>query len=214
MKLISNRSIPVVILAIFYLVGFIGFHFDISRSLFIFLTPFTLLATFTFLILYHNQYTPGFLIASIIIIITGYFIEVVGVNTGIIFGDYVYGSTLGFKLLKTPLIIGINWLLLSYSCYLIIKPSTFPKFSKPFLAAYLMLAYDIVLEHVAIKFDMWSWESNSIPFQNYIAWFVISFIFQLVMTFFDKNFSNVMAFPLFVIQFLFFLLINISFYLF
>jgi putative membrane protein len=36
-------------------------------------------------------------------------LEVVGVKTGLIFGEYKYGSTLGIKLFEVPLIIGFNW---------------------------------------------------------------------------------------------------------
>jgi putative membrane protein len=44
----------------------------------------------------------------LIIAVAGFFIEAIGVNTGLIFGNYVYKTTLGWKFLETPLIIGVN----------------------------------------------------------------------------------------------------------
>jgi putative membrane protein len=50
-----------------------------------------------------------------LIAVAGFFIEAIGVNTGLIFGNYVYKTTLGWKFLETPLIIGVNWILLTCS---------------------------------------------------------------------------------------------------
>ena len=39
--------------------------------------------------------------------------EILVVSYGIIFGNYKYGEILGYKVLGVPLIIGINWCILS-----------------------------------------------------------------------------------------------------
>ena len=46
----------------------------------------------------------------------GFLVEVIGVNYGIIFGNYTYGKVLGFKVLNVPLMIGVNWFFLSIAC--------------------------------------------------------------------------------------------------
>ena len=80
----------------------------------------------------------------------GFLIEALGVNTGIIFGHYSYGKGLGLKIFNTPVIIGINWLFLSYTCvsvsnYLVKSPTI-----RFLMAPALMLALDSALEQVEI----------------------------------------------------------------
>ena len=42
--------------------------------------------------------------------------EILGVNYGLIFGKYDYGDNLGLKLLGVPLLIGLNWVVLTFIC--------------------------------------------------------------------------------------------------
>ena len=39
----------------------------------------------------------------------GFSAELIGVHSGMLFGNYSYGNNLGLKLAEVPLIIGINW---------------------------------------------------------------------------------------------------------
>jgi putative membrane protein len=38
----------------------------------------------------------------------------------------------------------------------------------------LAVVFDLVLEPVAIALNYWQWAAVSVPFQNYVAWFVIA----------------------------------------
>ena len=60
---------------------------------------------------------PKQMLAFFLIFLLGFVVEVVGVQTGLIFGSYSYGATLGVKLFDTPLLIGLNWIFVSYSSY-------------------------------------------------------------------------------------------------
>ena len=42
----------------------------------------------------------------------GFGVEVIGVETGLLFGDYEYGSGLGPKVLKVPMLMGVLWWIL------------------------------------------------------------------------------------------------------
>ena len=114
----------------------------------------------------------------IAITILGFFVEVIGVKTGFIFGSYHYGAAMGIKVLAVPLLIGINWSILLYST------SQFCRFKSEILnaifGAFLMTILDYFIEQSASKFDFWHWKNNHIPLQNYIAWFLISFILNLI----------------------------------
>lgn len=82
--------------------------------------------------------------------------------------------------------------------YAIVLPSAF------------MIGYDIVMEQVAPRMDMWSWEGGIIPLQNYIVWGVLSLLFHALRYVMKIPIRNRMAGFLFVVQVLFFVIILMS----
>lgn len=207
MNLYPKNRIPVFevkkFIIIFYIVGTLGFLIPYTRELFIKITPFALILNVYLLALYHQTYTRKTLLVFSIIYILGFLIEVIGVNTGVIFGNYQYGSGLGLKLFKTPLLIGINWLFLTYTSISILSNFRLNKLLIIVLAPFLMLIYDFVLEQIAPKMDMWSWQGSSVPIQNYISWYLIAVVFAGMMKIFGINTKNTMSGVVLICQFIF-----------
>ena len=168
-------------LYVIFAVGIVGHIIPATRNLMLLLTPLTLFITSTVVIisLLKEKQTALFLWLIAFYVVT-FFIEVAGVKTGLIFGEYVYGDTLGFKILDVPLIIGINWVLIVLGTIGVAK--VLAKNSKfiPIIAAAIAVAFDYILEPVAIKYNYWIWAGNSVPLQNYAAWFMISFFAAFV----------------------------------
>jgi bisanhydrobacterioruberin hydratase len=192
--------------AIFYLVGVLGLSFPETRPLFIRLVPFALILGFAGVLLFHEaKWDLKTLAAFVLVYISGFVIESVGVNTGLIFGEYIYGKTLGYQIFETPLIIGMNWLFLVYVSSSLTERLNSGRFISFLLPPVLMVIYDLVLEQVAPDLGMWNWKNEVIPLQNYIAWFVVAFIFVLVFRFLNIKTSNKIAPLIFILQFLFFL---------
>ncbi len=175
MTFIKN-NIASFIIIIFHLVGFIGFQ--INPSYFKALSPVNLLLS-TFLVLY-TSYPLSWKTYLVLIIIgaIGFFVEVVGVKTGLIFGSYHYGRALGFSLVSVPLLMGVNWAMLIFACGNFIQSNN--KLLKAFVVASLMVLLDVFMESNAPKFDFWYWQNGIIPLQNFAAWFIISFLIQLL----------------------------------
>ena len=197
------------LLVIIYAAGFLGIHSS-YQNLFLSLTPFSLFISTILLFLNHKQFNKGFLIFCCITFLSGFFIEVIGVNTGIVFGEYGYGNTLGFKLNGVPLIIGINWLMLVYCTGSVFSRLNTNVFIKSLAGATLLVLLDIFIEPVAMKYDFWNWKNALVPFQNYIAWFLFAFLLLLV--FYKSNFNkeNKFATALIILQFVFFILMGIT----
>ena len=196
--------------AIFYLVGVLGLSFPETRPLFIRLVPFALILGFAGVLLFHEaKWELKTLTAFVLVYISGFVIESIGVNTGIIFGEYIYGKTLGYQIFETPLIIGMNWLFLVYVSSSLTEKINSGKFISFLLPPVLMVVYDLVLEQVAPDLGMWNWKNEVIPLQNYIAWFVLAFLFVLVFRLLNIKTSNKIAPLIFILQFLFFLLLMI-----
>jgi putative membrane protein len=134
--------------------------------------------------------------------------EWLGVHTGYLFGDYVYGESLGPKWFGVPIIIGINWVMLTVISASVIQLLKVHWLLKTLLATILMLLLDILIEPVAIVSDYWVW-NGEIPISNFIGWIIIAFILQTL--YFGAKLAepNKVGISLYIIQVLFFLTLNI-----
>jgi len=204
----SRNLVPVLI--IYYAAGVAGLIIPATRELFLILTPVSLLLTFILLYLFHERFDTRFWMTSAAIFLAGFLVEMAGVETGWIFGDYEYGGTLGPGPLGTPLMIGINWLMLVYCSSHIAGRFVEPLYFRAVVAAALMVVYDFALEPAAMRLDMWNWESGIVPLQNYIAWFIVAFFLNYLAG--QMRFTagkNKLATPLFFIQLVFFIVLDI-----
>jgi putative membrane protein len=197
-----------VLLIIFYSVGFFGFNFPATIPLFLKLTPYTLLLSFTVLLSFHRPWNFKFILLGLFIMIAGYSVEAIGVSTGLIFGSYTYGPNLGVKLWHTPPMIGINWLMLTYIGYIFFKNRPWPIYVKILAGAAVLVGYDVILEPMAMKLYMWDWENGVIPFQNYAAWFVLSVFFISLFYMLRIEASNKIAAAVFFVQVGFFVILE------
>lgn len=207
----TNSAIGAFLLMAMYIVGIIGMTLPIRDS-FALLTPLNLTLSLALVLRHHAHWTPRFIVTIIVCAIAGYASEVIGVHTGLIFGDYHYGSTLGLQWLEVPLILTINWLMLLYCAAMVINHfwHHFHPVLKAALSAMLMVALDVLIEPVAMKLDFWMWAGGHIPLQNFAGWFVIALLLQLLLQYsMPRDTRNHMAVLLFGLQILFFGALNI-----
>ncbi len=208
---ISTEGIAIITLLILYLVGIVGITQNVHPE-FILLTPLNLLLSFLIVIAFH-PYKKDYKFSLFLIFsyLVGFGAELYGVQTGLLFGEYAYGRVLGPKIWGTPLIIGVNWMLLCYATG-VTTNHIFPKtawFLKGIIAALLMVGLDILIEPVAIRYDFWSWAQGEPPLQNYLGWFLVSLPLLLTFVKMYGTLRNKVALALFVLQILFFAMLNI-----
>lgn len=196
-----------IFLVIFFSVGVLGFSIETTHGLFQRLVPLNLLVSTILLFLFHQKWEIRQILIFAGIALAGFLVEMAGIHTGVVFGSYSYGNALGLKLFSTPLLIGINWLLLVYCMYAAFQGIN-KKWYFPFWGAALLVIYDFVMEPVAIATDMWSWQGGEIPLKNYITWFVVAALMILALQQFRVSYSNKLAGWLLAIQFLFFLVLS------
>jgi putative membrane protein len=163
-----------------YVVGLIGILLPVTRSFFLSLTPYMLLFSFLIVYLEEGRWVIRNILAILLILLFSFGIEYVGVNYGYLFGDYKYGSILGFKYYHVPVIIPLTWAMLSIAARSLINLVTNQYVISALLSAIVVTAYDFLLELVAVRFGWWWWANGEIPIFNYICWFIFSFIFQLL----------------------------------
>ncbi len=191
---------------IFFIVGFAGTITPITRPFFIKLFPFAVLLSFSAILFFQNSdYTIKTILVLSLTAILGFTVEVAGVNTHIIFGSYNYGNTLGIKLFNTPLLIGINWVMLSYSGSAITENIQVSVLMRIVFASIIMLIYDIFLEQLAQVLDMWRWNNSIVPVRNYVAWFLIALILQTIIKLSGIKIENSIALKIILIHVAFFM---------
>lgn len=167
------------LLAIFYLVGIILHLVPATLPLMLLFTPYTLLAT-AVIGFFSDRRNKLLLIWALVTFLSTLTLEILGVQTGLVFGSYGYGQTLGVQLLGVPLMIGINWTIIILGAITIIEKIVHHPILVAFITASFTVFFDWIMEPVAIAFDYWSWDGVAIPLQNYIAWFAIAFLFALL----------------------------------
>ena len=162
------------ILVIFHVVGLFLLGGEWRDEL-VYLTPFNLLLLAGLFLLTTER--PLVKWAYYLPILLGFLIELIGTNTGFPFGVYSYGSALGPGFLGTPIMIGVLWWVLIRSFYDLTGFRFNHVWIRSILTGLAMLAMDILIEPVAIELTFWQWEAVAVPFENYLAWFVLSTLF-------------------------------------
>lgn len=189
---------------VIYAVGLTGFLVPELQQMVVGLTPVNILFALFLALLFHRKWDAGFVFAGILIALCGWLLEVAGVHSGLIFGSYTYGKTLGYSVLEVPLILGANWFMLVYFTRSVVSGWFKDPAVISVVAAAMMTGFDYLLEPVAIRFDFWSWAGNQIPLQNYIAWFLASLLIHYAFLKTVKVQSNPMAGRLLFMQAVFF----------
>lgn len=240
-KSLLNSNLFLSLVIIFSLFGVIfhlipntrGFLVNTLTEPLLFLVNLTLIGLF----LWKYRSDKNFIPISIWLVITfliTLFLEIVGAATGLVFGEYSYGSVFEVKILEVPIIIGFNWVVLILAGSMIIDnwldtinpfknlKNEFLEFFEILLVAFLnsllLGFFDWVLEPVAIFLDYWNWgdgnipaSQQTVPLQNYLAWMIITFFFTLFYKFLKFKFNFAPLKIYFVIQLIFMAALNFFF---
>jgi bisanhydrobacterioruberin hydratase len=137
----------------------------------------------------------------------GMLAEIIGVQTGILFGEYAYGEMLGWKILGVPWLIGCNWALLVYSSAVVANLSGGSIWIRSLVGASLMVLLDIVMEPIAPRIDYWLFDGNQVPLKNYIHWFVVGTVAHLLYLRSGGKKDGILGWNLLLAFFIFFLVL-------
>ncbi|GAA3938186.1 carotenoid biosynthesis protein [Hymenobacter algoricola] len=167
------------LLLLFHVTGFLGLAFSREPTFYLQFVPLNLLLTAFLLLSFQPDRRGMFPIFCVVVAVVGFFVEVAGIRTGLLFGVYEYGKVLGTKWLGVPLIIGLNWLLLTYMTGILARYLPVPAFVRALAATLLMVGMDLCIEPVAMHYGFWSWQYDRIPLQNFKGWFAVALILQV-----------------------------------
>jgi putative membrane protein len=220
MKRNKVLNISIFIALLFHVSGLIGMYSE-ARPWFVSSTPITLLLMTILIILNEKTIGRKFVLFFGLCFLVGFMCEVIGTNTGLLFGNYKYGEAMGLKVFGVPILIGVQWFVTVFSIgnvvlfgYKKIKGnddrSLLINSTLVIIGAGLTTLFDFILEPAAISLTYWDWyPTGVVPMFNYVCWFVISGLL-LIPFYFTKTISrnvNYFAAILILIQTIFFLLV-------
>jgi putative membrane protein len=218
-----HKYSPLFIVLLFHVTGLLGILFTPYKDWFVNNTPVVLLTMFLLLTNSQIKSFKAYILFSFIAFMTGMVTEIIGVNTGLLFGNYAYGEVLGPKIYGVPFLIGLNWFVIVYCAGALLTQGVellknklqikINGFASSILViiggAAITTCFDFILEPVAVKLHFWSWENGQVPLLNYLCWFIISAILLVVKMYFKSIRINSFAISLLIIQALFFLMLNL-----
>lgn len=224
--LLNKKHISIFLALLFHITGVIGILYTPYADWFIRNTPFTLCLMALLLIWNQEEKRAGIFLFLLIAYTTGLFVEILGVNTGLLFGHYTYGDVLGKQWRGVPLLIGVNWFIIvfcSASVMLALQarvrasaqavgktiPRSIEILSFILDSALLAVFFDWLMEPVAVKLGFWQWENGVIPAYNYVCWLLTAMVLLGILRMFSLTRPNHFAVHLFIIQALFFLALRV-----
>jgi uncharacterized membrane protein len=154
-------------------------------------------AVFTLFALLHGGIYVGkksIVVLAVLTVVISFIMEYAGVKTGIIYGEYHYGSVLGPKALGTvPWLVPLSWFMFMYVSSVTVDAAfggRYEGWAAPVLFALLdsaaMTALDILIDPLWVTRGTWIWTAvqslpagsvfYGIPVQNYFGWFLTTMI--------------------------------------
>jgi bisanhydrobacterioruberin hydratase len=166
-------------LILVYVSGAIGILFN--PLFFLPLTPYTLILTALVFLIHQPFHKTSYAAGFLTLILIGFLVEIIGVRTGHVFGNYYYGKTLGCALFGVPLVVPLNWAVL-ISCG-VLTGTRFSKnrFLAAMISALVVTAIDFLMEQVVSSLDFWHFDTGLAGAHNYAGWLVISFVSSFIL---------------------------------
>ncbi|AZB42302.1 carotenoid biosynthesis protein [Bacillus sp. FJAT-42376] len=162
---------------------------------------------------------------SLSVIFLSIFAEHLGVEYGILFGDYYYTRDFGPQLMSVPIAIGFAWLMIIAGSHALLKavlPEA-PAVIFSAIGALLAVMIDLIIDPVAYEVkNYWVWTADSfyynIPFSNFSGWFITAFVLHMIIQLAGKKtfkqvplWQNRIVLVYFLVLFMFVLLAAIHF---
>ena len=197
-----KSTIAAGIIWLFHISGIIGITIG-YKDWFLTKTPLNLGICLLLFVLLFPINTRKKTVLFLLFFAMGMFAEWLGVNYGLLFGEYVYGANFGPKLDGVPWLIGCFWALLACITSAMVSGLRMPLWGKAAMAAFLMVVLDFFMEQNAPNFDFWQFEGH-VPIRNYVTWFILGLLMQWMILRFKFEGDRTISFHLYFAQLTFF----------
>jgi uncharacterized membrane protein len=133
----------------------------------------------------HAALTRGAGVALQLVLVTalpGFAVEMLGVRTGVPFGDYVYSHRLGPLVLDTPIVVAFAWTMLAWPAALAARRLVRGFAARVAVGAWALAVCDLFLDPQLVAAGGWRWSDPSphlpgvptVPLTNFAGWLLVA----------------------------------------
>ncbi|HSK95648.1 MAG TPA: carotenoid biosynthesis protein, partial [Euzebyales bacterium] len=90
----------------------------------------------------------------------GLLIEAVGVSTGVPFGQYRYGDSLGVAVLGVPVVVALAWMMMAYPAYTVSEVLDGGRMRRALAGGWALAAWDLFLDPQMVREGHWQWRDT------------------------------------------------------
>lgn len=203
----SRVQVLTAVCIIFHVVGLVGIVAGIPAI--VQATPVHLTLMLGLLIISFQEQWRCWLTWALLAGAAGFAAEWVGVHTGLLFGEYAYGTAMGLRWDGIPLLIAANWVIVVSGAVSLAQGLAKNRLLVMISAALFATAMDWLLEPLAVRFGWWTWEGSEIPLFNYVCWAGLSFFLSALWMLLRLR-AGGFAVILFLVQAMFFALLRLT----
>jgi uncharacterized membrane protein len=139
-----------------------------------------------------------------VVMIYTYLLELIGVNTGIPFGEYEYTDSLGFQLADVPIVVPLAWYSMAIPTLILARSITKRGLLVVIFGMIGLTAWDFLLDPWMVAEGHWIWNTpeptlpglTGIPITNFIGWLISTFLLFLILDRLPKRRNVSVALPL------------------
>jgi putative membrane protein len=122
-----------------------------------------------------RAWTAGFLAVAVG---GGLAVETLGVHTGVPFGRYAYGASLGPRLFGVSAVVPLAWAMMAYPAYVLVRRHQWAPDLAAVLGGLVLATWDLFLDPQMVAAGHWRWFGtgpalNGIPVTNFLGWLLV-----------------------------------------
>ncbi len=126
-------------------------------------------------------------VLALISVVGGFTVEVLGVHTGVPFGDYRYTGGLGASVFGVPAVVAFAWPMVAWPAALAARRLCRSFAARVVVGAWALAAWDLFLDPQMAATGHWTWKHPDphlpgvpgVPLSNYAGWLLVSALMSL-----------------------------------
>ena len=121
--------------------------------------------------------------------VLGFAAEVLGVHTGVPFGDYRYTGGLGPTAASVPIVVGLAWMMMAQPAACVAERISTGR-TQVVVAAVALAAWDVFLDPQMVHARHWRWQQprphlpgiGDVPVSNFGGWLLVSLVVMVLLS--------------------------------
>ncbi len=207
--ILRDQHLSILAVLVLHAVAMVGILSPWTEQ-FVLLTPFHL--CFSLLLVLKRDDGNGNKLYSALLQISfvSFLIEIIGVNSDLLYGKFAFGDSFGPKIAGTPAIIGIVWSLFTLTSVQTTTMLVKNRFVGATVSALLITGMNWMMEPIAPKLGFWHWNeaSHEAGLHDYIGAFIQGWAFSFWLLTRVKNLNNIVGLAFLLIQAGFFVILR------